>query len=122
MAGLGPRDVPALSKVVDELPEAVNVGSSQRQPSWLTLNSDGRKHTMLNVATGITLIVGVAAFVCGLIVSAHAIATVLGIIGLGVGMVAQMYSATREERIFIVTGIIGAVVGLGLGIGHGGFG
>jgi hypothetical protein len=124
MAGLGPRDVPALSKVVDELPEAVNAPSSQRQssPSRFTLNSDGQPHTKLNIATGLTLVVGVAAFACGLIVSARAVATVLGIVGLGVGMVAQMYSATREQRILIVTGIIGAVVGLGLGVGHGGFG
>lgn len=121
MAGLGPRDVPALSKVVDELPEAVNVPSRRRQPSWLTLNSDGQSHTLLNILTAFTLVVGIGAFVCGLIVSARAIATVLGIIGLGVGMVTQMYSATREQRILIVTGIIGAVVGLGLGIGHGGF-
>jgi hypothetical protein len=103
------------------MPEAVKT-QSRSQPSWLTLNSDGRRHPALNLATAFTLVVGVVAFVCGLIVSARAVATVLGIVGLGVGMVVQMYSATREQRILIVTGIIGAVVGLGLGIGHGGFG
>lgn len=102
------------------MPEAVKTPS--RQPSWLTLNSDGQSHPVLNIMSAVTVVVGVAAFACGLIVSARAIATVLGIIGLGIGMMAQMYSATREERILIVTGIIGAVVGLGLGVGHGGFG
>ncbi|HEU5418083.1 MAG TPA: hypothetical protein VFV41_10365 [Streptosporangiaceae bacterium] len=103
------------------MPEAVKT-QPRSQPSWLSLNTDGRRHPLLNFFAAFTLVVGVAGFVCGLIVSARAVATVLGIIGLGVGMVTQMYSATREQRILIVTGIIGAVVGLGLGVGHGGFG
>jgi ABC-type lipoprotein release transport system permease subunit len=31
-------------------------------------------------------------------------------------------SATREERIFLVAGIVAGFVGMGLGIAHGGFG
>jgi hypothetical protein len=116
----GPREIQALTEAVGDMPEAVKTPS--RQPSWLTLNSDGQSHPVLNIMSAVTVVVGVAAFAFGLIVSARAIATVLGIIGLGIGMMAQMYSATREERILIVTGIIGAVVGLGLGVGHGGFG
>jgi hypothetical protein len=103
------------------MPEAVK-SQSRSQASWLTLNSDGQRHPLLNIATLFSLVIGVAAFACGLIVRAHFMATVLGIVGLGVGMVTQLNSATREERILIVTGIIGAVVGLGLGVGHGGFG
>jgi hypothetical protein len=116
----GPREIKALSEAVGDMPEAVK--SQPRRPSWLSLSSDGQSHPVLNIMSVVTVVIGVAAFACGLIVSARAIATVLGIIGLGIGMVAQMYSATREERILIVTGIIGAVVGLGLGVGHGGFG
>ena len=37
------------------------------------------------------------------------------------GLAVQLNSATREQRIIIVTGIIGAFVGMALGIGHGGF-
>jgi hypothetical protein len=33
-----------------------------------------------------------------------------------------MMSATREQRVLIVAGLIAAFVGLGLGIAHGGFG
>ncbi len=33
----------------------------------------------------------------------------------------QLNSATRDQRILIVTGIIGGFVGMALGIGHGGF-
>jgi hypothetical protein len=89
--------------------------------SRLTLNSDGRSHPWLNALTIFTLLTGIAAFACGLIVAAHPLATVIGIVGLLVGLGAQLNSATREERILIVTGIIAAFVGMSLGIGHGGF-
>jgi hypothetical protein len=87
----------------------------------LTLNSDGRRHPLLNAAAIFTLLAGVAAFVLGLIVHLHFAATVIGILAFGIGMGAQMMSATREERVFIMTGVIGGFVGLGLGIAHGGF-
>jgi hypothetical protein len=40
----------------------------------------------------------------------------------GVGLVGQLMSATREERILLVTGIVAGFVGMGLAIAHGGFG
>jgi hypothetical protein len=49
------------------------------------------------------------------------VASVTGLAGLLIGLVAQMMSATREERVIIVTGIIAAFVGLALGLAHGGF-
>jgi hypothetical protein len=88
----------------------------------LTLNTDGQRHPMLNAATAFTFLGGIAAFALGLVVSAHLAATILGILVFGVGMVAQMFSATREQRVFIVAGIIAAGVGGGLGLAHGGFG
>jgi hypothetical protein len=88
----------------------------------VTLNSDGRRHPMLNSMTAITFIAGAAALVTGSIVSLHLPATVLGLAGFAVGLYAQMISATREERILIVAGLIAAFVGMGLGIAHGGFG
>jgi hypothetical protein len=107
-------------KVVAVMPEAVKA-QSRSQVSRLTLNSDGQAHPVLNLLTALTLVLGVAAFVCGLIVRAHFPATVLGIAGFGIGLGAQLNSATREERIFIITGVIAAFVGMALGIGHGGF-
>jgi len=38
-----------------------------------------------------------------------------------VGLYAQMISATREQRILIMTGVVGAFVGMVLGIAHGGY-
>jgi hypothetical protein len=87
----------------------------------LTLNTDGQRHPQLNAATAFTFVGGIAAFALGLVVNAHLAATILGIVAFGVGMVAQMFSATREQRVFIMAGIIAAGVGGGLGLAHGGF-
>jgi hypothetical protein len=96
------------------------VRSSPRAPHF-TLNSDGRRHPLLNAAAAYTVVAGLAAFVTGLVVSAHLLATVLGATGLVVGLYAQMMSATREARIFIVFGVVASFVGMGLGFAHGGF-
>jgi hypothetical protein len=111
--------VNALVKVVAVMPEAVE--TQQRQASWLTLNSDGRPHPVVNVLAVVVFVVGIVAFALGLIVKTHFPATVLGIVGFAGGLAVQLNSATREQRIIIVTGIIGAFVGMALGIGHGGF-
>jgi hypothetical protein len=49
------------------------------------------------------------------------IATVTGLAACLVGLYVQMISATREQRILIVTGIIAGFVGLALGLSKGGF-
>jgi hypothetical protein len=87
----------------------------------LTLNSDGRRHPVLNIMTAVVFCAGIAAFALGLVVRAHVAATILGMATFAVGLYAQLVSATREQRIFIVTGVVGAFVGMGLGIAHGGF-
>ena len=94
---------------------------SHSQDLKLTLNSDGRKHPVLNVMAVFTFVGGIIAFACGLIVKAHAVGTILGIVAFSVGMITQMNSATREERVLTMAGIIAAFVGLALGIAHGGF-
>jgi hypothetical protein len=95
----------------------------------LNLNSDGRSHPLLNAASFFTLIIGLLSFALGLFLRTgpsglHGWAIVTaatGLAGLLVGLFAQMMSATREERIIIVTGIIAAFVGLCLGLANGGF-
>ena len=95
---------------------------AQARVPRLTLNTDGQRHPQLNAATAFTFLGGIAGFALSLVVNAHLAATVLGILVFGVGMVTQMFSATREQRVFIVAGIIAAGVGAGLGLAHGGFG
>jgi uncharacterized membrane protein HdeD (DUF308 family) len=104
-------------------------GRSSRFPR-VTLNSDGRPHPLLNALAIFTLIVGIVSFVLGLVIRnapstdtpGMAITTaVTGLVSLVVGLFAQMMSATREQRILIVAGIIAGFVGLALGLAHGGF-
>ena len=104
--------------------QAVSESSQQtraRAPR-ITLNSDGRRHPLLNAAVVLTFLAGIAAFALGFVVRAHLAATILGGVAFAAGMYVQLISATREQRVFIVTGMVGAFVGLGLGIAHGGFG
>ncbi len=93
------------------------------------LNSDGRPHPVENALTVFTLVAGVASFVIGMVVrntpGAGAVlvivATAAGLAAFLIGLYAQMVSATREQRVLIVTGIIGGFVGMALGLAHGGF-
>ena len=94
----------------------------------LNLNSDGRPHPLLNLASFSVLILGLLSFALGLFLrtgptSAHVwavVAAITGLAGLLIGLFLQMMSATREERVIIVTGIIAGFVGLALGLSHGG--
>jgi hypothetical protein len=109
---------------------AGTVGTSKSGRSVLNLNSDGQSHPLLNAASFFTLIIGLLSFALGLFIrtgpsSVHAwatVAAVTGLTGMLVGLFTQMMSATREERVIIVTGIIAAFVGLCLGLANGGFG
>jgi hypothetical protein len=96
------------------MPEAVR--------SRLTLNSDGEPHPLENALTIFTFVGGLVACVIGFVVSLHVVGAVLGLVVFLVGLYAQMVSNTREQRVLIMAGIIGAFVGLGLSVAHGGFG
>jgi hypothetical protein len=93
------------------------------------LNSDGRPHPVENFLAIFTLLDGLVSFILGLIVrnvpsTGHAmaiIATATGVSAMVVGLYAQMISATREQRVLIVAGIIAGFVGMALGLGLGGF-
>jgi hypothetical protein len=100
------------------MPEAA---STRTHASFLTLNSDGQRHPRENALAVFTLVTGLIAFAVGWVVSLHLLATVVGLVSLLVGLYAQLISATREERIIIVTGLIAAFVGTALGLAHGGF-
>jgi hypothetical protein len=103
------------------MPDALTTQPRANAPRR-TLTSDGRRHPLLNAVTAVTFVAGAAAFPLGLIVRDHLAATVIGMAAFGLGLVAQLLSATRAERIFIVAGLVSAFVGMGLGIAHGGFG
>ena len=86
-----------------------------------SLNSDGQRHPVLNASAGYALVAGVVSMVLGLLSLAAIVGAILGITAFLVGLVAQMMSATRDQRMVIVCGIVASFVGMGLGIAHGGF-
>jgi drug/metabolite transporter (DMT)-like permease len=96
----------------------------------VSLNSDGQPHPVLNALSVFTLVDGLVSFALGMVLvnvssAGHGTAVTAAVTGLAallVGLYAQMMSETREQRILIVTGIIGGFVGLALGLAHGGFG
>jgi len=93
----------------------------------LTLNDDGQRHPVENSLSVFTLVGGLVACILGFLAYqdvsgawTHVGATWLGLIVLVVGLPAQLYSATRSERMLIVTGLVAAFVGVSLGLAHGG--
>jgi hypothetical protein len=98
-----------------------DTASNPQNVSLLTLNNDGQPHPLENALAVFTLVTGLITFAVGWVVSLHVLASILGIVSLLVGLYAQLISATRAERIFIVTGLVAAFVGTALGFAHGGF-
>ena len=97
----------------------------------ITLNSDGQPHKLVNGLTMFVLVLGMASFVLGIVirnvggtggVGWAAATTSAGLLSMLVGLYAQMISATREQRVLIVTGIIAGFIGFAVGLAHGGFG
>ena len=95
-----------------------------------TARHRGHPHPLINALTIFTLIVGIVSFVLSLLIRnvpsvdnrGMAITTaVTGLASLVVGLYTQMISATREQRVLIVSGMIAGFVGLALGLAHGGF-
>ena len=104
-------------------------GRARPRLPHLTLNTDGQRHPVENVLTLFTLAGGLAACVIGFLANyvvtqpwAHIVATWLGLAALLVGLYSQLVSATRNERMLIVTGLVAAFVGLCLGLANGGLG
>jgi hypothetical protein len=103
----------------------VNVSQASARPRsrarQLTLSTDRLRHPLINAAAAYTIVAGLASFILGMLSRDHFIGSVLGVTGFIVGLLAQMLSATRTERMFIVCGIVASFVGMGLGLAHGGF-
>jgi hypothetical protein len=91
------------------------------QARHLTLNSDGKRHPLINTAAAYTVLAGLASFIIGMINREHFAGSILGVTGMLAGLAAQMLSVTRAERIVIVFGIVASFVGMALGFAHGGF-
>lgn len=109
------------------VPGAAARGRGRPRRPHITLNDDGQSHPRENSLSVFTLVAGLVACVLGFLAIqqgigpwAHVGATWLGLIALLVGLPAQLFSATRTERMLIVTGLVAAFVGVCLGLAHGG--
>jgi hypothetical protein len=90
-----------------------------RRRAWL--NTDGRPHPLENTLSVITLSCGVLALIFGAGHDTHLIASIIGVVGLAIGLFSQLISATTGERWLNVVGLGACFVGLALAISHGGF-
>ncbi len=81
----------------------------------------GQFHPLIAGAAAYTVLAGIAALTIGMLNIAHFAGSILGVTGMVVGLLAQMLSITRAERIVIVFGIVCSFVGMGLAFAHGGF-
>ncbi|RCG30147.1 hypothetical protein DQ384_18245 [Sphaerisporangium album] len=87
----------------------------------VTLNTDGKRHPLENALTLAALSCGLIAFMSGLFVPVHVVASWAGVLGFVGGLYAQYVSATTAERSLNIVAIVASFVGTALGIYHGGF-
>jgi hypothetical protein len=108
------------------VPQATRARARPRLPH-LSLNTDGQQHPLENTLTAFTLVAGLIALISGILANyqvsaawAHVAASWLGLAALGIGLYSQLVSATRAERMVIVSGLVAAFVGMSLGLANGG--
>jgi hypothetical protein len=108
------------------MPQASSARARIRMPH-VTLNSDGQRHPVTNALAVFTLVAGIVAVAAGFLANqggapawAHVVATWAGLAALLIGLYTQLISATREQRMLIVTGLVAGFVGVALGLAHGG--
>ncbi|MFC0039430.1 hypothetical protein [Actinomadura rayongensis] len=86
-----------------------------------TAAAHARVVARFNMIAAVAFVLGVAALFLGFISATHVAGLVLGIIGLPVALYSQMMSVTTGQRWLNVIGMVGAFVGAGFALRHGGF-
>ena len=89
--------------------------------SGLGMDSDGQAHPRENRLVLITVVLGIVALACAFVESLHIVASVAGLLGMIVGLWAQMVSATTAQRWIIVIALGAATIGFAFGLANGGF-
>jgi hypothetical protein len=92
-----------------------------RKRSFLTLNTDGERHPRENALAVAAVTIGLIALVLGFIPATHFLGTLAGAIGLPLGLISQLVSATTGERWLNIIGIVSSFLGAAFGLSHGGF-
>ncbi|MFF4169845.1 hypothetical protein [Streptomyces sp. NPDC001744] len=92
----------------------------RRDPGHSLFATDGKPHPLQDTLVGVTLVLGVLAFVTAQFHSLHLLSSWTGLIGILTGGYGQFVSVTTRERFFLIVGLGAAGVGFFLGMAHGG--
>ncbi|MER7910413.1 MULTISPECIES: hypothetical protein [unclassified Streptomyces] len=92
----------------------------RRDPGHSLFATDGKPHPLQDTLVGVTLVLGVLAFVTAQFHSLHLLSSWAGLIGILTGGYGQFISATTRERFLLIVGLGAAAVGFYLGMAHGG--
>lgn len=87
----------------------------------LGVDSDGQADPRANRLVIATVVLGVIALACAFVASLHIVASVAGLLGMIVGLWAQMVSSTTVQRWIIVIALGAATIGFAFGLANGGF-
>ncbi|MEV7194947.1 hypothetical protein AB0N81_24535 [Streptomyces sp. NPDC093510] len=82
--------------------------------------TDGKSHPLQDTLVGVTLVLGVIAFVTAMFHNLHLISSWTGLVGIATGAYGQLISATTRERFGLILGLGASAIGFFLGMAHGG--
>ena len=86
----------------------------------LTLNTDGHPHPRENTLVGLTVALGLIAFITSYWHNLHILSSWTGLGGVITGLWGQFISVTTAERFVLVVTLAMSAFGLGIGLAHGG--
>ncbi|MGW6061314.1 hypothetical protein [Streptomyces sp. NPDC055189] len=82
--------------------------------------TDGKGHPMQDALLGVTLVLGVVAFVTAMFHNLHLLSSWAGLAGIATGVWGHVISETTRERFGLILGLGASAVGFFLGMAHGG--
>ncbi|MEU9604085.1 hypothetical protein [Streptomyces sp. NPDC048057] len=82
--------------------------------------TDGKPHPLQDTLAGVTLVLGVIAFVTSMFSGLHLLSSWTGLVGILTGAYGQFISETTRERFVLILGLGASSAGFFLGMAHGG--
>ncbi|MDX2562395.1 hypothetical protein ACIO8G_21305 [Streptomyces sp. NPDC087219] len=89
-------------------------------PGHSLFATDGKPHPIQDALVGVTLVLGVIAFITAQFHSLHLLSSWTGLIGILTGGYGQFISVTTRERFLLILGLGASAFGFYLGMAHGG--
>ncbi|MGC5345161.1 hypothetical protein ACPXCE_10970 [Streptomyces sp. DT24] len=94
--------------------------ASRPRTSVSLFATDGRPHPVQDVLVGVTVVLGVLAFVTAMFHHLHLVSSWAGLAGILVGAYGLYISETTRERFPLFLGLGASGIGFFLGMAHGG--